>query len=318
MKNTKIIIGIVIVAVIAFGFWYAQKPKEIKTVKMSYLAATCDLVNFIAYEKGFYKDEGLNVELAKFDTSNQVSDALIAGRIDVSGCFAYPVAFSVETNQPNTFKSIRSLITSSEYPFLWIVAPANNETIKSVKDLAGKKVGLFPGSTTQAQLRHALKAVGVDPNSVTMQAIAPAQQINALIAGSVDALFTLEPTPTIAEKQGVGRKVENLEKYLVEPNYNAIYAVTKNYYENNKDIVKKVVRAQDKAIEYFRNNPVEAKKILTKYTPLDEELSSKVGVGYPIKSNESIDVAKVQEYADLLFDEGDLKVKIDVSKLFSD
>ncbi|OHA98032.1 MAG: hypothetical protein A3F20_03380 [Candidatus Zambryskibacteria bacterium RIFCSPHIGHO2_12_FULL_39_21] len=318
MKNTKIIIGIVIVAVIAFVFWYAQKPKEIKAVKMSYLASTCDLVNFIAYEKGFYTDEGLNVELVKFDTSNQVSDALIAGRIDVSGCFAYPVAFSVEANQPDTFKSILSSFTSSEYPFLWIVAPANNETIKSIKDLAGKKVGLFPGSTTQAQLRYALKAVGVDPNSVTMQAIAPAQQINALIAGSVDALFALEPTATIAEKQGVGRKVENLVKYLVDPTYNAVYAVTKNYYANNEDTVKRVIKAHDKAIDYFRDNPVEARKILTKYTPLDEELALEVGVGYPMKSNESIDVAKIQEYADLLFNEGDLKVKIDVSKLFGE
>ncbi len=318
MKNTKfIVIGIVFIGLIIFGKAIWPKPTEIKKIKMSYLPATCDLVNFIAYEQGYYKDEGLNVELTKFETSNQVSDALLAGRIDVSGCFSYPVAFSVEANQPDTFRSIRSVITSSDYPFLWIVARANDQTIKSIKDLVGKKVGRFPGTTTEAQLKHALKSVGVDPNAVTMQAIAPSQQINALVSGVVDALYVLEPIPTIAEEQGIGRKVEDIEKYLVEPNYNALFAVTKNYYKNNKGIVGRVIKAQDRAVDFLRKYPTEAKQIMTKYTPLSSGQAAKVGVGYPLKSTETIEYAKVQEYADLLFNEGDLKIKVDIGKLFS-
>lgn len=317
MKSRYIVGGILLAGAIVFGLTKWQRPVEVKTIKMSYIPATCDLVNFIAQEKGYYKDEGVNVELSKFDTSNQVSDALLAGRIDVSGCFSYPAAFSVEAIQPNTFKSIRSIITSSEYPFLWIVAPANDQTIKSIKDLAGKKIGRFPGTTTEAQLKHALKIAGVDPNSVSMQAIAPPQQINALLSGAVDALYALEPIPTIAEEQGVGKKIENLEKYLVEPNYNALYAVTRNYYNNNKETVERIIKAQDRAVDFLRNNPVEARQILTKYTPLTATQATQVGFGHPLKSTENIDVAKVQEYADLLFNEGDLKIKVDTSRLFS-
>ncbi|MCC6691332.1 MAG: ABC transporter substrate-binding protein [Bacteroidia bacterium] len=318
MKNTKIIIGIVVIALVVLGFWYSQKPKEAKNIKMSYIPASCDLVNFVAQEKGFYTEEGLNVELTKFDTSNQASDALIAGRIDASGCFAYPVAFSVEASQPDTFKSIRSIVASPDHPFLWLVAKTGDDSIKSFKDLAGKKVGRFPGSTTEAQLKYILKKVGVDPNSVTMQPIAQAQQINVLISGSVDALFVLEPTPTVAEVQGVGRKVENAETYFPNPRYNALYAVLKSYYRNNKDIVKRIEKAQDRAVDYIRQNPDEARKVLTKYTPYDESIVLQVDPGYALKSNEKVDLTKVQEYADILLGEGDLKSKIDVSKLFGD
>jgi len=318
MKNAKMILGVVVVVLIILGFWYAQKPKETKTIKMSYIPASCDLVNFVAQEKGFYAEEGLNVELTKFDTSNQASDALLAGRIDASGCFAYPVAFSVEANQPDTYKTIRSIIASPEHPFLWLVAKTGDESTKSFKDLAGKKVGRFPGSTTEAQLKYILKKVGVDPSSVTMLPIAQAQQINALMSGSVDALFVLEPTPTVAEIQGVGRKVENAETYFPNPRYNALYAVLKNYYRNNKDIVGRIEKAQDKAVDYIRQNPDEARKVLTKYTPYDESIVLKVDPGYALKSDEKIDLAKIQEYADILLSEGDLKSKIDVSKLFSE
>lgn len=318
MKNTKIISGIIVVVLIMFGLWYSQKPKEVKIVKMSYIPASCDLVNFVAQEKGFYAEEGLNVELTKFDTSNQASDALLAGRIDASGCFAYPVAFSVEASQPDTFKSIRSIVASPNHPFLWLVAKSGDNSIKSFKDLSGRKVGRFPGSTTEALLKYILKKVGVDPSSVTMQPIAQSQQINALISGSVDALFVLEPTPTVAEIQGVGRKVENAETYFPNPRYNALYAVLKSYYRNNKDIVKRIERAQDKAVDYIRQNPDEARKVLTKYTPYDESIVLQVDPGYALKSNETVDLTKIQEYADILFSEGDLKSKIDVSKLFNE
>ena len=109
-----------------------------------------------------------------------------------------------------------------------------------------------------------------------------------------------------------------MEKYIVEPNYNAIYAVIKQYDTNNKNIVNKILRAQDKAVEYFRSNQTTAKKILTKYTALDKNLSTKVGVGYPLLSTDKIDYKKVQEYADLLYGEGDIKNKVNTENLFKD
>jgi len=321
-KGKYIVVGIalILISTLLIAKWQRSNKivttPEMKTVKISYIPATCDLVNFIAYQQGYYKNEGLNVELTKFETSNQVSDALLAGRIDVSGCFAYPVAFSIEANQSDTLRSIRSIITSSEYPFLWLVASAKDQSIKSLKDLSGKKVGRFPGSTTEVQLKHALKSVGVNPNTVSMLAITASQQINALASGAIDALYALEPIPTIAKEQGVGRTVESIEKYLVEPNYNALYAVTNKYYKENKDTVEKVIKAQDRAVDYLRKNPSQAKQVLLSYTPLSTSTALNVGVGYPLRSTEQTDFIKLQAYADLLFNAGDLKIKIDVKKMF--
>jgi NitT/TauT family transport system substrate-binding protein len=293
MNMNKIVIVAVLIGLLAclsFGCTRITEESAVnEKVTIGYLPIAVDLATFVAQEKGFFAEEGLEVELVQFATSNQVAEALIAGRIDASSYFAYPVVFAVEQSQPGTFKEIGTVIVSSEHPFLFILAGKNDSSIKTLADLEGKTVGMFPGSTTQAQLRHALKTVGVDPSTVNMQPIAAAQQLGALSAGSVDALFALEPTATIGELKGISRKVENVEKY---------------------------VAAQDRAIDFIRENPEEARMVLTKYTSLDNETAVKAGIGFPLKSEDAKDISKAQEYADILFAEGDLKERVDVSLIF--
>jgi NitT/TauT family transport system substrate-binding protein len=320
MNMNKIVIVAVLIGLLAclsFGCTRITEESAVnEKVTIGYLPIAVDLATFVAQEKGFFAEEGLEVELVQFATSNQVAEALIAGRIDASSYFAYPVVFAVEQSQPGTFKEIGTVIVSSEHPFLFILAGKNDSSIKTLADLEGKTVGMFPGSTTQAQLRHALKTVGVDPSTVNMQPIAAAQQLGALSAGSVDALFALEPTATIGELKGISRKVENVEKYLPEPNYNAISAVTNSYRSENPKAVAKIVAAQDRAIDFIRENPEEARMVLTKYTSLDNETAVKAGIGFPLKSEDAKDISKAQEYADILFAEGDLKERVDVSLIF--
>jgi NitT/TauT family transport system substrate-binding protein len=82
-----------------------------------------------------------------------------------------------------------------------VVAPQNTGTIKSVRDLAGKKVGVSaPGSSTEFFLKYMLAKAGVDPNSVGVVGIGlGSTSIVAMEQGSVDAAIMLDPSVTLLQ-----------------------------------------------------------------------------------------------------------------------
>jgi NitT/TauT family transport system substrate-binding protein len=310
--------GIAVVAVLLLTIIIVNLDStDSNKVRIGHLGISPDIATYIAVENGYYAEQGLQVELLKLETSNQLADSLIAGHIDVASILSSPSVFAVEQNQPGTFRAIGVFLTSKKYPFLYILARMNDSSINSIADLKGKKIGLFPGTTTQAQLRYALKQNGMDPGDVEMISLAPNLHLAALSSGSVDALFSLEPIPTIGELKGITKKIDILENYLPDPGYNALTLVTKEYAAKNPEIVKRLQKANDKAIDYIRKYPSKAKLILTKYTSLTPDIAAETGIGYHLKSTEKKDISKAQEYADLLYREGELKRDVDVSSLFN-
>lgn len=298
----------------------ASRPSENATtstaVRFSNIYTGCELINFVAKEKGYFAEQGLDVTFETLTSSNQAMDALIAGRIDVAGCVAYPVAFSVESTQPGIIRPVRSVITSPEHPFVWLVAKKDDASINGYTDLAGKTVGHFPGSTTEILLRHILRKVGVDPDTVTTVSITAAQQVAALESGSVDALFAIEPVPTISVLTGTGKMIDAAENYFPDPRYNAMNAVLVSYAEANPETIEKIKRAQDQAVDYMRANQDEARKILARFTPYDEATVMQAETGWVLKSDEAIDFEKLQEYADILYEGGEFDQRLDVRTLF--
>jgi NitT/TauT family transport system substrate-binding protein len=93
-------------------------------------------------------------------------------------------------------------VVYDRYPgFALVVAPSHNAAVKSIKDLAGKKVGVSaPGSSTDFFLKYMLAKNGVDPNSVAVIGIGlEATAVAAMERGLVDAAIMLDPAVTLLQ-----------------------------------------------------------------------------------------------------------------------
>jgi NitT/TauT family transport system substrate-binding protein len=99
-------------------------------------------------------------------------------------------------------QSLQAFVTYDRYPGLvLVIAPGQTGKIKSVKDLAGKKVGVSaPGSSTDFFLKYLLAKSGVDPNSVAVIGIGLGPTaIAAMEQGSVEAAVMLDPAVTLLQ-----------------------------------------------------------------------------------------------------------------------
>src|SRR6266496_1290619 len=157
----------------------------------------CYLPTMLAHQIGEYEKAGLEVELINFKGGSQALTAVLGGSADVvSGYYDHCVNLAAK-NQP-----MQAFVTYDRYPGLvLVVSPKHAEEVHSIKDLAGKKVGVSaPGSSTDFFLKYLLHKNGVDPNSVAVVGIGlEATAIAAQEQGLVDAAVMLDPAVTLLQ-----------------------------------------------------------------------------------------------------------------------
>jgi NitT/TauT family transport system substrate-binding protein len=167
------------------------------TIAVGGAGCLCYLPTMLAEQLGEYKKAGVAVELVDFKGGSQSLTAVLGGSADVvSGYFDHCVNLAAK-NQP-----LEAFVVYDRYPGLaLVVGPKQTGTIKSVKDLANKRIGVSaPGSSTDFFLKYLLSKNGVDPNSVGVVGIGlAATAIAAMEQGSVDAAVMLDPAVTLLQ-----------------------------------------------------------------------------------------------------------------------
>ncbi len=167
------------------------------TIAVGGAGCLCYLPTVLAEQLGEYKAAGVEVELVNFKGGSQALTAVIGGSADVvSGYYDHCVNLAAKGQQ------LQAFVVYDRYPGLVLgVSPRHTAEIGSVKDLAGKKVGVSaPGSSTDFFLKYLLARNGVDPNSVAVIGIGlDATAVAAMEQGTVDAAVMLDPTPTLLQ-----------------------------------------------------------------------------------------------------------------------
>ncbi len=159
----------------------------------------CYLPTMLAKQLGEYEKAGINAEIVDFKGGSQSLTAVIGGSADVvSGYFDHCVNLAAKN------QSLVAFVTYDRYPGLvLVVSPAHKDEIKSIKDLAGKKVGVSaPGSSTDFFLKYLLKKNGVDPSSAAVIAVGLGPTaIVAMEQGQIDAAVMLDPAVTVLQNK---------------------------------------------------------------------------------------------------------------------
>ena len=187
IKNT--LAGLAALALMS-GAAAAQKV----TIAVGGAGCLCYLPTVLAEQLGEYKKAGVDVEMVNFKGGSQALTAVLGGSADVvSGYFDHCVNLAAKHQE------LQAFVVYDRYPGLaLVVGPKQTATIKSVKDLKDKKVGVSaPGSSTDFFLKYLLGKNGVDTNSVGVVGIGlAATAVAAMEQGSVDAAVMLDPAIT--------------------------------------------------------------------------------------------------------------------------
>ncbi len=159
----------------------------------------CYLPTVLAKQLGEYEKAGVNVELIDFKGGSQALQAVIGGSADVvSGYYDHCVNLAAKN------QALEAFVVYNRYPGLvLVVSPEHTKSITSIKDLAGKKVGVSaPGSSTDFFLKYLLAKHGVDANSVGVVGVGlAATAVAAMEHGKVEAAVMLDPAVTLLQSK---------------------------------------------------------------------------------------------------------------------
>ena len=316
--------AIVAVAVVVLGVVWAitqrasPPQREAVIVRVGYTPLIYAQPTFVAIEKDYFAEVGIKVKVERFENSTQIMNAVIADRLDF--CAITPVlsVFAAQEKMPNDqpqFKLFYYNLDSSDKPISFLIVK-NGSDIKSLADLKGKTIGVFPGNIlSRTSARLLLKDLMDPQRDITFQDVGPQLQAQALETGQIDAMFTLEPYATIVLEKGVGEILYVAPQLSIsDPLPGGAGVMSAKFVQQNPQTAKKFDAALYKAIEYMRSDELFAKQILPKYTPLTADLAPKVRQP-AYQSAREMPWELLQTEYDVLLSEGVLTKKMDVRSL---
>ena len=219
------------------------------SIRLPWFAGSQFAGSYVAQEKGFFADEGLDVTInpGGFDVN---SITLVAAGTDT---------FGLHDTNSLVFASVEEIPLVTVATFLQkhpgaIMALASSG-FETLDDLVGARIGFQEGGPwmlTQAMLVKN----GIDPDSLEQQTIG--FDLTPLFEGQIDLQTVFATTePIIADSQGIETTVFVPYDYGVETSANALFT-SKGYFEENPDVVCSMVRAMARGWEYVFENPDEA------------------------------------------------------------
>ncbi|MFA6322796.1 MAG: aliphatic sulfonate ABC transporter substrate-binding protein [Candidatus Buchananbacteria bacterium] len=267
MKKIIILLLLIFLAAMAAGGYFLHKysaTKSLGKINFGYEAWIGVMPYVVAYEKGFFDEQGLEVELIYEESYDQEIAHLLSGRVDFIGDFAL-VDVVRSVSEGNDLKVVLATDYSNGGDGI-----AARKNLKEIKDLRGKKVAVEKDTLSEYLLYDALKKNGLSLADVSEINLSAPEAAQAFIDGKVDAAVTYEPDFTKAIEQGGGWRLYTSAQSLGLITDALTFRA--DYVENNPEKVIAVIKAYIKAIDFVRAQPEEAYRISAKYfnlTPTD-------------------------------------------------
>jgi NitT/TauT family transport system substrate-binding protein len=239
--------ALLLAALMASGA-YAQAPEKKKiTIAVGGKSLFYYLPLTVAERKGYFKDEGLEVEIPNFAGGSQALRALVGGSADmVSGAYEHTINM-VAKKQP-----IKAVVLQAKYSSMVLMLPKDKAArYKGGKDLKGMKIGVTaPGSSTNMFVNNLLAKDGLKPTDVSIVGVGTgAGAVAAMEKGEIDGLVNLDPVITQLEATGkfvsvVDSRTEKGMQEVYGGDYHAsVIYIQDDFIKKNPNTVQAVVNA---------------------------------------------------------------------------
>ena len=218
---------------------------------------------FVAVHRGFFKDEGLDIELPRLSPSI-AHNALLAGEAHYHGLADSGLRLAARG------LPLKAIFYGADKPMYYLVA---QKEIRSVGELRGKRIGVSQfGGTSDLSARLALRHYGIEPekDAILIQIGAEGVRMAALRAGSVSAIIV--PVPAVAVLKRDGFNEVSFVGDVVEFASNG-YTTTEQRIKENPQEVKKVVRSLYRGLRYAKENPEGTISVIQREWKVDPEIA---------------------------------------------
>ncbi|MFW5722402.1 MAG: ABC transporter substrate-binding protein [Desulfohalobiaceae bacterium] len=189
-----------------------KKTKALKPVTLAAYAGDTCLLAYLAEDKGFFEEAGVEVTLRDFQAGKLAVDDMLAGKSDL----ALGADF-VFVNQSFSHPELRIMAAVCESMVNHLVVRKDHD-ITEPGDLAGKRIGVTRGSAGEFYLGTFLLFQGFRMSQVTMVDLKPNEIVDQLLSGSIDAGLTWEPNVYKLE-QALGGAVQSWPAQSGQPMY---------------------------------------------------------------------------------------------------
>ena len=318
MRKGKIyiaVISLLIMMVISTGCGGSQKV----TFVLDWTPNTNHTGVYVALEKGYYAEEGLDVEIIQ--PSDMGADTMVAsGTAQFGVSYQESVTFARAENVP--LVSIAAVIQHNTSGF----GALKEKNIKGPADFEGKKYGGWGSPIEEATIKYLMEKAGADPTKVEILSIGTADFFQASSSGQIDFAWVFEGWDGVAAKiRGV--EMDYIDLGQTDPvfdYYTPVIVTSEDMIQKNSKMVEAFMRATIKGYAFAMEHPEEAAEIFIKAVPeADAELireSQKYLAGKyqddaPYWGMQKKEVW--QRYTDWLFENGFISESIDVEKAFT-
>jgi sulfonate transport system substrate-binding protein len=275
MKTAKFILAFGL-CVLLFGGCNKKSATKVvnsKHVKIGFIGLTCEAPIYTAFEKGFFKDEGLEPELVKCSWANY-KDNLALGAYDITHHLVMYFLKPIEQGLDVRF-------LGGVHTGCLRVQTGVDSPIHAIQDLKGKRIGV-PGMGTPPFVfaNRVFGTHGVDAGKDITWKVYPAGELGlALKKGEVDAVANAEPIGTLLISQGIARNVEGMDEATDLPyanEYCCEIIANGKWIDANPDSAARAARAILRGAKWVQENPKAAAQLAVdkKYLASTVELNT--------------------------------------------
>jgi NitT/TauT family transport system substrate-binding protein len=291
-----------------------DKGLEKTTLNVSIMKTT-DLAPFhLAMKEGYFEEEGLTIKPVDAKSGGESTQKLVAGEVDIAYSSYTPFFLAESKGAAKNLGGVKLVAdASSAGPGSCMVVTMPNSSVKSVKDMAGKRVAVTAtGTISDLLVNSTLKTNGVDYQSIQWVPTPFPATAQALKAGTVDAAFVTEPFIQDAERNAGAVPVFDTATGPTADMPTAGWASTGNFTKENPKTIAAFQRAMQKGTDLALSDRSQVEPMLVEFSGVDAE-TAKMATLLTFQSK--LDATRIQRVPDLMQEFGVIPAKMDVSKM---
>ena len=282
-------------------------------VRIAYAPILASLPVFVAQDQQMFQQHRLQAEVVPFSSSNDMVSGLVAGQVDMLPAVSLVPLLHLEIQHPGKFRVFAHSRMRRENSTYRLVVRSSSP-VQQLRDLKGKKVGVFPGTSATRLVSAFLLRRGVDPGSILFVQLPTSAQVSSLESGAVDALFSYDPLILIAEP-GRYRAISNsVYGELMEDCPVGVSVISRAYERSQPETAARAAAVMQEAIVYVGSHPQQATALLPRFTRMTPEMAGRVNVA-DITLSSTVDAGVLQRFIDLMYEIGEIPEKIDAHRL---
>ena len=261
----RIFAMILICCLLLTGACLADEPLRELDVVLDWYPNALHAFMYVAIEKGYYAEEGLQVNIRFPSNANDAISLVAAGRADV-GLYYQQDVIQARANQGVPVKSIAAVVQGP----LNIVLSLAEKDITSPSDLVGKTIGYAGTELSEALIRSIMENVGADYSDVTMVDVG-FDLMNSMTTGNVDATIGCMINHEVPQMEHEGFDVSyfDLTEYGMPNYYEEVILASDETIENDADMLAGFLRACQKGFADFKADPDGCLQILLDHQDAD-------------------------------------------------